>query len=785
MHKKHPPSLPSLVVLAPTVLPALLLTACPTPTPTPENDAGNHPENDSGAVVDEDSGVVETDGGGVVDPDGGSPNDGGVIAVNKLVINEISCATDPDYVEIYNGTNAAIEANQFALTDTPQDPSKLQALPNTIIEAGGFLAVDATQFGIRCGGDTVFLLHTDAAHADGFPNNIADAVAVPELTQDGTYGRFPDGSNALQEMAPTRSAANVLLPPIPADPSGTLFDDFQDVGSLHPSSLQQIDLTLDDAAYESLYFDNYTYVPATLRWSIPESDRNPVERDVALRIKSKIGSYRGLDGKSAFKVDVDKFSPNTNLFGLTKLTLNNQVQDPSKIHEWLAYRIFASQNIPTPRVAFLRINLNDDFYGLYLHVEDYDNDLWQSRHFVNTNHIYEGEYGQDLFFGSAETFDVDTGDEFDRSDLQAVIDAVDVSINAGDSSQFYETLDPLVDWDRILSFMAVENFIGHWDGYAPTRNNYFLHFGDDGMSLLPWGTDQTFDYPLGFEEGQGLLFQLCLADNAGEVSCRNEYVKAMQKLVDDMRALQEAGDLYADLRELAAYVTPLVRDDPRAESFFGDIEPLTENAIGFLNFRIDDISSQIGCLTAAVDNDGDGAICQFDCNDDDASIYVGAVDICGNNIDEDCNGRNDDAPECPDCQEVELRVDPEDSREEERTRHTYFFCFNSRTYEQAQNICDAVGARLLVINGPTEQSVVYEEAVVRLGREYWMGLDDIDEEGAFYWFDGRLSDEGYTNWSPGEPNNAGDEDCGHAWGFDGTWNDIPCDAAMSTVCERE
>lgn len=50
----------------------------------------------------------------------------------------------------------------------------------------------------------------------------------------------------------------------------------------------------------------------------------------------------------------------------------------------------------------------------------------------------------------------------------------------------------------------------------------------------------------------------------------------------------------------------------------------------------------------------------------------------------------------------------------------------------------------------------------------WIGLCDIKEEGAFRWIDG--SEPAYTNWSGGEPNDVGGEDCTEMLP-DGRWND--------------
>ena len=49
----------------------------------------------------------------------------------------------------------------------------------------------------------------------------------------------------------------------------------------------------------------------------------------------------------------------------------------------------------------------------------------------------------------------------------------------------------------------------------------------------------------------------------------------------------------------------------------------------------------IGCATSQPDNDGDGFTGnQEDCNDNDATTYPGANEICGDGIDQDCDGED-------------------------------------------------------------------------------------------------------------------------------------------------
>lgn len=320
-----------------------------------------------------------------------------------------------------------------------------------------------------------------------------------------------------------------------ADPSTALFT---------PNAIVSIHLTLPKASEEALEAnpESDDYVEAT--FSLAPTDGTPAgvgtfsePFPVGLRLKGT-GSFRTIDQKAAFKIKFKEFGGHT-FVGLKKLTLNNMVQDPSMLHETLSYELFHELGVPAPRSGYAYLTINDRDYGVYLNVETLD-DVFLPRWFESTRHLYEADKpGLDVAPGRAGEFEVEEGDDEDVTDLEALIAAADSK--AGDWS---EGVEPVADLTEMSRMWAVERYVGHWDGYAGVDaafrpNNYYLHSEDTGpdagrFQMLPWGTDQTWDARIEFDEpAGGLLFNGCFADG----DCQTLYADALAELQATVPAL--------------------------------------------------------------------------------------------------------------------------------------------------------------------------------------------------------------------------------------------------------
>lgn len=344
-----------------------------------------------------------------------------------------------------------------------------------------------------------------------------------------------------------------------ADPSDELFAS---------ENLVRLDLELPPDSLQKLRDTPGEYAVGTLRY------RERTLGAIGVRLKGE-ASFRELDDKPAFRLKLDELVPGQRLFGLKRLTLNNDVQDPSSLSQSLAYRLFRAAGVPAPRCNHALVYVNGEYYGLYSNVETEDK-VFLARWFSsNDGNLYE-EGGTDLVPGSAPAFDLETNeDRDDRSDLEALIEA----LARATPGNFVQAVGEELDLDRYLSFAALEALAGGEDGYsyvlgAPNNFRLYRDPGTRRFEFLPWGLDRAFrprfepelihDWVPALDRYRSawsthaVVLSGCLAD--GE--CRAAYTARLHEMAE----LFEGLDLASAARAETALIAEASRADLRKPS---------------------------------------------------------------------------------------------------------------------------------------------------------------------------------------------------------------------------
>ena len=216
--------------------------------------------------------------------------------------------------------------------------------------------------------------------------------------------------------------------------------------------------------------------------------------NIAVHLKGRSGSFRSLDDRPGLTLTFDKFAPGQQLDGLTRLHLNNSVEDPSFANDWLGSEIFRAAGLPATRTAHALVTVNGRKLGLYVVKESFTPEFLRA-HFKRTDgNLYENA-PTDEDPGLMKRNSGSGAD--DQSDLKALLAAA----SEPDLAKRWQRLEQVLDLDSFLSFMAMEMIVGHRDGYCLAANNYRLYFnpGPGRFAFLPTGMDQLFgraDLPL-------------------------------------------------------------------------------------------------------------------------------------------------------------------------------------------------------------------------------------------------------------------------------------------------
>lgn len=232
-------------------------------------------------------------------------------------------------------------------------------------------------------------------------------------------------------------------------------------------ALRQFALEVPAAAAASLRTSPRAYVRATLK----VEDRPRLE--IGVHLKGSTGSFRPFDDRPSLTLDLNRFQVGQHLDGFTKLHLNNSVEDPSRLSEWLGHDLFARAGIPSPQVTHTRLLLNGRDLGIYVLKEGFCGPFVRRSFPHLSGSIWEPPPGEDA-----------------PAPIAAALAGTNLTAQP-------QRLAERVDLERFSHFVAAEVLLAHRDGYALARNNFRVFQPQDGgpAVFLPHGMDQLFATP--------------------------------------------------------------------------------------------------------------------------------------------------------------------------------------------------------------------------------------------------------------------------------------------------
>ncbi|HEY8404585.1 MAG TPA: CotH kinase family protein [Flavobacteriales bacterium] len=207
--------------------------------------------------------------------------------------------------------------------------------------------------------------------------------------------------------------------------------------------------------------------------------------------------------KKSFRISFNAFEQGAKWQELEKLNLIAQQNDPSLLRSKLCHDAYRYYGITSCRTSYVKLYINDEYRGLYLHQEHIDEEF-AKKYFdgQGDGNLYKCTYPAPLqYLGSnpdlyklnswnGRIYDLRTNEWRDNySDLAQFITV----LNNTPINNLACELPKVFNVESYLKVAALNVLLGNWDGYIYNQNNYYL-YQDQRTGLItyiPYDLDNT------------------------------------------------------------------------------------------------------------------------------------------------------------------------------------------------------------------------------------------------------------------------------------------------------
>jgi len=266
--------------------------------------------------------------------------------------------------------------------------------------------------------------------------------------------------------------------------------------------IPKVYITIDADSLEELYLEEnwYSNHEYPVQFVFESSTQQDTIENVGFRFRGNTSRDKF---KKSFKVSFNTFEPGQKYFGLEKLNLNAEVNDPAMIRSRLCWDLFRTLNVPAPQSNHVQVFINGEYFGLYQNTEHIDEEFCDLRFGNQNGNLYKCRYPANLsFLGNdpdnykiapwgPRTYELKTNPEEDNySDLAEFIEF----LNFADDSELECEINKYFNVYSYLKVAAIDVLTGNWDGYIYNQNNFYLYHNplSNQFEYIPYDLDNTW-----------------------------------------------------------------------------------------------------------------------------------------------------------------------------------------------------------------------------------------------------------------------------------------------------
>ncbi len=277
------------------------------------------------------------------------------------------------------------------------------------------------------------------------------------------------------------------------DQSWKVFDD---------SEVAVVEITIDPTALEWMYgFDNLQSDSLHIAsMHFKNSFIDETIDSIGFRLRGNTSRH---SQKKSFKVSFNTYGSGGNFYGLEKLNLNGEHNDPSIARSKICWDLFEEIGMKASRAAHAAVYINEEYYGLYVNVEHIDEEFIKKNFSDDSGKLWKCIYKADLTYQGTDQsvyanplvagFNYDLKADPDEQDYSELIHFIDL-LNNTPETELADSVDAYLNIKNAMKYFAFNLYTGSWDDYRFLSNNYYLYLNTAGglFDIIPYDYDNTF-----------------------------------------------------------------------------------------------------------------------------------------------------------------------------------------------------------------------------------------------------------------------------------------------------